>query len=72
MKLDARGSCAEPIFPNGQEAAFSYYGNIGDDRLEQLENLGPSSSVISEFNYQYDADGEITGWTQRNAAAHRE
>jgi hypothetical protein len=23
--------------------------------------------VISQFNYQYDADGEITGWQQQNS-----
>jgi len=55
-------------YPNGQESAFSYYGNMGDDRLEQIQNLDPSSNVISQFNYGYDAEGEITDWVQQHSA----
>jgi RHS repeat-associated protein len=47
---------------------FSYYGTSGDERLQQIQNLNSSSGVISQFNYGYDADGDITSWQQANSA----
>jgi RHS repeat-associated protein len=55
-------------YPNGQQANMEYYGNTGDDRLEEVENLDPSSNVISQFNYAYDAEGRVTNWAQTNSA----
>jgi RHS repeat-associated protein len=66
--VGATGRVSTINYPNGQQTDFSYYGNTGDDRLQEINNLGPSSSVISQFNYGYDADGEITGWQQANSA----
>ncbi len=55
-------------YPNGQQTNFSYYGNTGDNRLQEISNLNPSSSVLSQFNYGYDAEGDITSWQQSNSA----
>jgi RHS repeat-associated protein len=66
--LGATGLTTGITYPNGQQANFSYYGNTGDERLEEIQNLGPSANVISQFNYGYDADGEITSWQQANSA----
>jgi RHS repeat-associated protein len=52
----------------GQESNFSYYGNSGDERLEQIQNVNSTGGMVSQFNYGYDADGEITGWQQANSA----
>jgi len=52
----------------GPQANFSYYGNTGDERLQQIQNLNSASGVISQFNYEYDADGDITTWQQGNSA----
>jgi hypothetical protein len=52
----------------GPQVNFSYYGNTGDERLQQIQNLNSSSGVISQFNYEYDADGDITTWQQGNSA----
>ena len=52
-------------YPNSQVTNFSYYGNTGDQRLQQISNLNPSSAVLSQFNYQYNPAGEITLWNQQ-------
>ena len=66
--LGATGLVTSGSYPNGQVSNFSYYGNTGDERLEQIQNLDSARNLISQFNYQYDADGEITGWQQQNSA----
>ena len=54
-------------YPNGQVTNFGYYGNIGDERLQQISNLTSSGNTLSQFNYGYDAAGEITQWGQQNS-----
>ncbi len=52
-------------YPNGQTTKFSYLPNIGEQRLQQILNLDPSSAMLSQFNYAYNAAGEITQWQQQ-------
>jgi RHS repeat-associated protein len=52
-------------YPNGQVTNFSYYSNTGDERLQQISNLNPSSAMMSQFNYSYNSAGEITLWQQQ-------
>src|SRR5206468_377743 len=47
---------------------FSYYGNLGDQRLQQISNLNPSGALISQFTYGYNPAGEITLWQQQQGA----
>jgi YD repeat-containing protein len=51
-------------YPNGQTTNFSWLPNIGDQRLQQISNLNPSSTIISQFNQAYDSAGEIKQWLQ--------
>src|SRR5262249_26779891 len=56
---------ASIAYPNSQTTNFSWYNNLGDQRLQQISNLNPSSAILSQFGYTYDAAGEITQWTQQ-------
>lgn len=53
-------------YPNGQTEARTYFGNTGDNRLQQIQNLS-GTGVISQFGYTYDAVGNILTWTQANS-----
>jgi RHS repeat-associated protein len=46
--------------PNGQLATYSYFPNSGDKRLETIQNTTAGGTILSKFDYLYDADGEIT------------
>ena len=52
-------------YPNSQTTNFSWYPNVGDQRLQQISNLNPSGATLSQFNYGYDSAGEITQWQQQ-------
>lgn len=51
--------------PNGQTSSFSYYGNGGDQRLQEILHQNASAQTISKFDYEYNVLGEITKWTQQ-------
>jgi RHS repeat-associated protein len=53
--------------PNGQKTNYTYFDNLGDQRLKQIKNLDPTSAVISQFDYTYNATGDILTWTQANS-----
>jgi RHS repeat-associated protein len=38
---------------------FGYFDNNGDRRLQEIKNLNPASSVLSQFDYTYFANGNI-------------
>jgi RHS repeat-associated protein len=52
-------------YPNGQTTDYNYFGNTGDERLEEINNLNPSSAVLSQNDYTYSADGKIATWEQQ-------
>jgi RHS repeat-associated protein len=54
-------------FPNGQKTQYAYFDNLGDQRLQQIKSLDPSSAVISQFDYTYNPVGNIVTWTQTNS-----
>ncbi len=56
---------ASIAYPNSQVTNFSWYPNIGDQRLQQIQNLNPSTALLSQFNYNYDSSGQITQWQQQ-------
>lgn len=58
-------------YPNGQRVAYSYFDNSGDQRLKQIKNIGvgAGAAVLSQFDYTYNAVGEITTWTQNYEGA---
>jgi RHS repeat-associated protein len=47
--------------PNGVATTYSYYPALQDGRLSSINN-GLGSNTISNFNYNYDAVGNITNW----------
>lgn len=57
------------FYPNNQIIEFGYFGNSNDRRLEYLYNYDPGGGIISGFEYTYDAEGQITTWTQHTNAA---
>lgn len=61
--VDATPRVASVACPNGQTNLFSYYGILGDERLQQIRNLKPDGSLLSGLGYTYNAVGEITSWT---------
>lgn len=57
-------------YPNGQTTNFTWLPNIGDQRLQQIVNLDPSAALLSQFNYAFNAAGEITQWQQKQNAGN--
>src|SRR4029077_2141418 len=51
--------------PNGQSVAYSYFPNLGDKRLQTIQNNAVGSSILSKFDYTYDANGQITQLTRQ-------
>jgi len=48
------------FYPNGQSANYSYYGNQKDRRLQTQHNLSNGSTILSTFEFDYDAEGQIS------------
>lgn len=51
-------------YPAGQTSHFDYFGNTGDDRLQQMTHRQSNTSLISQFTYAYDVIGNTTTWAQ--------
>lgn len=67
--VNATGRLDHVDIPGGQKTQYTYFDNPGDNRLQQIKNLDPSSAIISQFDYTYNPVGEITSWAQRQAGA---
>jgi RHS repeat-associated protein len=53
-------------FPNGHWTSYNYFPNSGDHRLQRLQHTsGAGATLVSQFDYLYDAEGEITQWTKQ-------
>jgi RHS repeat-associated protein len=64
---------AQPLsltYPNGQSTLYQYFDNLGDQRLKQIANFGGGAAVLSQFDYSYDAEGQILSWGQQTSAAN--
>lgn len=57
------GSVTYPS-PSTQSTVYNYFGNTGDERLQEIKNLN-GSSVLSQHDYTYDAIGKILTWQQQ-------
>jgi RHS repeat-associated protein len=57
-------------YPNGQSTLYQYFDNLGDQRLKQIANFGAGATVLSQFDYSYDAKGQILSWGQQISAAN--
>jgi RHS repeat-associated protein len=56
---------ASEAYPNGQTNLYTYYNNLGDDRLQQIQHLYPNGTFLSGFGYAYNPVGDITAWSNR-------
>jgi len=63
--VDATPRLASERYPNGQTNLYSYYNNLGDERLQQILHLYPNGSLLSSFGYAYNPVGQITYWTNQ-------
>jgi len=45
---------------------LAYFGNDHDNLLREIANLDPNGGVVSQFDYTFDAGGNIASWTQAN------
>lgn len=52
--------------PNGQTVALDYFDNTGNQQLKQIWNKTAANATLSKFSYLYNAQNQITKWTQQN------
>jgi RHS repeat-associated protein len=63
------GRTSSVTYPNGQQTTYTYYGSLGDHRLEEIHNRKPGGATLSKFNYTYDTVGNILTWRQQNESS---
>src|ERR1017187_3376038 len=63
--VNATARLALESYPNGQTNLYTYYNNLGDERLQQILHLYPNGSLLSSFGYAYNPVGQITSWTNQ-------
>lgn len=51
-------------YPNGQATEHAYHPNIRDQLLQRVTHLLPNNAILSEFTYGYNAQAQVTNWTQ--------
>lgn len=51
--------------PNGRKTQFTYFDALNDLRLQRIKNLAPDGSVLSQFDYLFDAGGRVSTWTRQ-------
>lgn len=51
-------------YPDGASTVYSYFPNAQDKRLQEIKNQTSANALISQFDYSYDADGQILTWTK--------
>ncbi len=51
--------------PNGQTNLYSYYGSLGDERLQRIVHLKPGGALLSASGCAYDAVGNAVSWTNQ-------
>jgi RHS repeat-associated protein len=59
--------------PNGQSTVYAYQDSTAtpnEPRLTKISNLNASGGNISQFTYGYDAQNQITDWTQQTDSNH--
>lgn len=52
-------------YPGAMTVNYSYFPNAQNKRLQEIKNVNSKSAMISQFDYTYDVEGEITTW-QKN------
>lgn len=52
----------------GPATSYTYFPNSADKRLQTINNTTASGTLLSKFDYVYDADGQITSLTRQLGA----
>jgi RHS repeat-associated protein len=71
--LNNTGRVTSVTNPNGQSTVYKYQDSTttpNEPRLSEIKNLNSSSAIISKFDYGYDAQNQITSWTQQTDSNH--
>jgi RHS repeat-associated protein len=63
--VGATGLIATNFAPFGKQTVFRYLNTAHDQRLQTIWNKNTDGSTLSQFDYAYDALGNITNWTQQ-------
>ena len=66
--VGATGRLSSVAYPNSQVMSFVYFDTLGDNRLQEIKHLDPGQSILSKFNYTYDAMGNAKTWSQQAGA----
>ena len=72
--LNSTGRPLTVTYPNGQDSRYTYFGGTSDPtndpRLKQIKYEQVSNgTVLSQFDYTYDAVGNISTWRQQLGAS---
>jgi RHS repeat-associated protein len=59
------GRLATVTYPNGQTSTYTYDGNAGDHRLQDIHHRSPTAVTLSRHTYTTSAVGQISTWTQQ-------
>ena len=60
------GRLSRLTYPSGQRTDYAYQPVAADSYLQEIRHLGPGGSpMLSQFNYTYDAIGNIKTWRQQ-------
>lgn len=62
------GTTTRPLsltYPNSQATQYTYFADAGDHRLQRIKHLAPAGTTISQYDYTYNAVGDILTWTQQ-------
>ena len=51
-------------YPGGSTANYTWFPNLQDKRLQQIKNQTSASVLLSQFDYTYDAEGQLLTWTK--------
>ena len=62
------GRLQQLTYPNGQTSSYAYFGNTGDQRLQEIHHKTGGGATLSRFAYAYDGVGNLTTWTQQYGA----
>jgi RHS repeat-associated protein len=60
--VGATGRLQSTNLPNGQVTQYTYFDNLGDQRLKQIVNQAANKSTLSQFGYAYRTTGEISSF----------
>jgi YD repeat-containing protein len=51
-------------YPNGSTTSYTYFPNLQDKRLQEIKNQTSTATLLSQFDYTYDTEGQLGTWTK--------